>query len=1027
MWIQSFLTKIFNRPTVIADKVDENTNPINLDINVFSWNNDNTIWQPIANKKETVFNKVSDFFEKNIENTKVYNILDKWTDTLFPKVAVWKEVIKRTPNRIDWMANLVTTLPQTVITWIQKNNDKKKVVNTLLWLMYSNDKKQRNNVYETFSMWKWWEDQSLESLKLELQNIWVPWIYLEQITQDKLQGAINKDNKSLTELESKWFDIETKDIKWSFLSSINSEIEWFQWLDRKSAIPIANAISVYNPEIKNIEDVKRSMINNWVSEEYVNKITTWNIDKIYDKYTIWRDDRSIIETNTDGSFTKDDWLYRSSYDAEWNMISTEMSKSLSTNNKKLSALWLQVDTFSDLWARILENVVKNNPWARWNQINAIAMSALSATLWERDETIDHLVWTMRLIENAQESWNTDLASTLTTRLKEDIKVMNLWMNNLNELVDIKIENKLQWWLLKKYIKEEYNMSIDDFMKRDENGKVMDTEWLPVPDYIISRQVDSDAIDALKTTTQGTLQRWYRIATDWLSNATESFKKIPIHFQKWTVQAQIEDIGSFDPIPWYQPGELATRSVNSFLWWTDEAFALFAPDIILWFVSWWTSLVWEWVRLAWKWANAMKMVNTANRLIKYWDTIKDLNKYAKWFFNVANKAWEADKLGMYRWLITNLWMWLVRDLNGEARWQRLDPQRWNDFNVNFAITTMMIPWMLDWWRLIKSLRVWEDWISNIDILKTLAMDSLDSSWKIKTADRWMIQWYKKWRIKNIKDAEKIYNWLDAEWKKLYKTMLWAGILSNKMVEKEMFKNLGKAQTFWTAWLAISDIEAFAMQVGRALKNVWDPETQALTRRLAEQIANKEINFVDMLKEAYNLPQTVTLWNIRSTIQDSPEMLKNFDIAIKQAINNWTIDTLLKYVWWNDEFYSQMVQSVFWNRFLPSKQFSIKELDSAASKSWWTPLSDMFIKWDNWKYNELYRNFEDWKYTLNNNWLSKMMFPVQPSKIWLESQLWNWDYEWAARTISAYIWENVSNIVASEKLIRKIDELFSSKIC
>ncbi len=985
-----------------------------------------------ANKVIDKYNESKDLVEKweadNVWEAFYWTTLEPWVKRLKDKVDYIKQIREQKNLKEDvlleslwWDAKLYITYWWPIWMWDRNaiSVDWKGRALKIDWNQVNSKYfiETYNNILDNFVNT---EAPTLEWFKTSLKDNWFDDWFINNITKDSLEKAISIKYKWESKLEDNFWKLWVNQVHSEMTKLFKDEFGKINRFNESDVKNVSIYLDSFDIENWDINEFKKSLTNLWVKDEIVSSISQENIFNMKEKLDLWKDESGIIEIKDDWWYTQKQWWYNITFDWAWNLVEKEYVwwSLLSKSDLELTEMaWVVLydnNTYIKNMFDLVANIYKWE-WHTAEQLTTVAVDAAKALIDEIGDQKNHLKWTMELIKKARREWENDLADMLEGRLKESAVLFNLFQKNLYELTTIKLENKLVWRDLKKFIEKEYWMDITQFMKRDDKWNVIDTWWWTMADYIINQQVDSNAKYYVQSKNVSVLSKIYHSIVWWVDTALAPLKKPFVRLQNWTIRAQIHRIWWFDPIPWFQTWELWRRSYNQVAWISDEFLAFIAPEIIKAVSTWWASMVSAWLRIPW-------YINKTSK-IAYWlwktaDFIQDWNKAIRWVHSV----YKWDKINSF-WLwisyALNASMWALRDLNIEVQANRVDPERWDEFNTNLAIATMIVPRFFDWIRAAKSLGM-VDWISNFDVIRHMA------DWE---TSRWALNSVRKQAAKNLSDISKEYEWLSAKWRKDLKAMFGSSLIQQDAFMKRMAieKSITKADKMPNSplELALTDIELFAQKVWSWLKGMDSPEMLEKLALLKQTILDPAANLADVIKVVHDLPWEVRLWKLRSTLKDSPEATKKFSEYIRIAARRWELFNV-QYIWDIPELASS-VRYVFNDKFLPTKVFSATELNTAFKKAndlKWLPIRDVVDPKNRWIFwDDLWWG----KYRLSSDWKQQLWIREQPSKSWIVDSLNNWKMSELEKNVRAYLWKEYDNLVLDWEIIDDVSKILSNIIC
>ena len=168
---------------------------------------------------------------------------------------------------------------------------------------------------------------------------------------------------------------------------------------------------------------------------------------IKDTFDNWKFENNIQDITSEWNIVKEEWWILYTFDNEWNLIDTKKSEvgDMTLLQRQLKEYWLELDLSSDVIDAEIQEVAKNTLWKLWATQDEIAMvSAQSrAAFWDNyNDQLEWIEWNMRELNMELEKWDPKLAEELEGMMRENVKLLNNYKNNLLELVKIKIENQI---------------------------------------------------------------------------------------------------------------------------------------------------------------------------------------------------------------------------------------------------------------------------------------------------------------------------------------------------------------------------------------------------------------------------------------------------------------------------------------------------------------------------------------------------------------------------------------------------------
>lgn len=949
---------------------------------------------------------------------------------IFKKYLKARWISKEYINSIDQQVFADSFSDGKEISWVidKKNiylDDGSKIPLTIWWKK-TNISSFNNFFNSSFDEFLDSGDISVRNLKRILTEQLFPREFIDLMTEEKIEKLIVNRVKSTNILDKNRNEL----IWWETFDWMANIFKNEYWIITKFTVDeaktLAKEFDVLNLETTDSETFKKTLLSSWIREDIVAGLDDIKILEFKGKVDWWKTDNWIIDIKEDWWIVRTTWWYIYDFDWEWNLLKSErvewagisesdrrmMEYNMFFEDEQTDFGWL-LETF----APVAKEKYSNNSS---NELTAVVLDALKAYTTEKNEPMAHLKWTLLLIDKARRDWEEWLAVELETKLMWDVEIYNTYVRNLKELTKIKLREWLVWQELSSYIKDNYWMKITYFLKRDSDGKPIDTNWWNISDYIINKQVKNTNHYYKNSKNVSDWQEIYHTIISWLWETTAAWFKKPITWLQWltwawTVRAQIQAIWWFDPIPWLQPWELYRRTINQVWWLTDETLALLAPEILKTAMSWWASLVAWWASLLSKAAGASKLTTTASLLSKASNYTTKANKLARWVFVASESIWKADKTKLWLSFLLNAWMRWVRELNIETQFNRIDPERWESLNTNLALWTLLIPRIFDANRLVRNLWINSNWIATFDMLKHAQWKSV--SWgDLSKQRKFTSQAMSAWIQHNMEKLWEIFHMASKSEKETLNALFaWSAIMNKATLKEFMIK--------WVMWSAdnyISDVQALAWLIWKWIKATWDEDIMKLTKKIQNILKKEGINPADIFKEVNNIPWEVKMWKLTSSIADNEEAAKNLAAYMTDAIKKWNIVPRPQV---NPQM-KNLIDTIFDWKFLPEKKFDKWELITAWKKAEWTYLDKMF-KPENLSY--YFKEIDDWGkelYVLTDKWYDALWIPTSPSKTRLLNQLKEWDYNSLVKTLDWYLdwwWQAfVDDLPIIEKIL-------SDKLC
>lgn len=874
-----------------------------------------------------------------------------------------------------------------------------------------------------FEKWAENNDWNIDTLKTNLKDAWINNRLIRKITPETVSVASSILWKKDTLIKDAYIQ-ETTNLKNSITNNFDSvfRIPWMEYKNITSddGVKLFKTIDGLSWDISDINIFKQQLVDNGVSKETISKITNDNIDKLQQQYKFTKNNHKIESIDNNGNITTSDGKLKTTIDKDWNIIEEIWETSDQENNLLKQENFTQIS--KDLIKEYLLNkLYKLYPDATWDEISAIYADVYKTIEKEEWTVLDHINAMIKLKESAKIEWRQDIVDKLDKEIDKARPLVTAFQNNLLELTDIIIDNQLIWdKAINNYIKENYWMPVTEFMKRWQDGEQLNIWTRSIPDYIINLSTFADMKYSMETDTLSPEMKAYIFASDliwlWTSWIKTLTSIVTSPFKKWTYRAQVWWLSYMDTIPWFQAWENARRYMWQFRDISDETLALF-PWIMKWVVKWWLNV--------WKLATSIPWLSqyqTIRNIWKWIDTIRDINLFSKWIVNATLKwVWteaEVNKLWLIESAASNIARSIAKDLYIEWVVRRIDSERWEDWNRQLSLVTFALPYLFYVPWIIKSL--WLDgWISNIDIAKTL--------WTRKTSRTELNQLRKQYRNMSA-DLFKKYNSFDTKLQKQIKSDLWWWMVMTRAFADEMVLNSTKQwNEFIDFWNYIAnDPEWFIKNIGSYMKKWHSADTQKFIDWLKIIVNDPNTNIVDIIKYSYDLPWTISIMWMRSTIPDTAWATKVLADAIRNAASKWQIAPV-QFVWWGvDWVLSTYIKNVFGNKFLPSKKFTEWELLKAKDKAKWTPLEWLLSTNTEWKF-AMFKKQSDWKYILTKDWLKQLWVIDTPTTDKIIKHIDDEEYEELADYLWRILGRDVTNLTVEWWVIPKLKEFLSSKLC
>ena len=1034
-WADNAVTKVVNKETTPTDII---SNPIS------TWSK-----KPLVNlsepiKEESMFDKFKDIASKAIDfklnpiktsvsllnetknkpiNIVTSNIKHAWeniinTAKMWVNIIEWiwnKWVVK---NKLFWSKDLwLFNMATNIIIWqwpIQS-----KIKDVLFW--WINVKKDESLFSSVFVPWflKWTDDDvskvlnnwsSLQSndineLKTSLNNIWISKKYTDRINKDTVMDAMNFNSASQWKLNEKTSKI-THDFLLTDLSSTIDNVLWTQ-ISNQDAIKLAGNI------INNTWNISNDLTKIW-------KITQpEELKALQDNITSWKDNNEIETINSDGSYTQRIEWWLAYYDNKWNFIKSDK---WNYNTYRWQLLKdANAATYSDTyWEELYKKLAQMYPTSTETELRGLWANIILGLKWEIEDSEEQVVWALILYDTALREWDDRSAEQMKWDVSNLIYLHNNFVRNITELTTIKVDNKLEDDSdLNDYIKEHYWMSINQFLKRDENWKIINTQSHSMMNEIVDKSVAADSKYWMFSKKNNLLQKSYHGISNAIWSNASDIEDVVQYFQWWwSLGGQVENIAAMDVLSWYQKDELWKRSYYNVMWLSDELIWLAWFDIAISAAEIWVKTQWKLLSKIWWLSDEwLKLWKITSNILKEDGKISKATQAAKILFNSV-KWDDQKKISLVSNLIYKTAKWFYKDMYMEWAFNRLDPQRSDDLNTNLWIATLLLPRALDafstakWLWLAKITTI--DWVSNFDVIKNLKW-SAAKDWDSVSQAR---------KIINSNVSE--YNKLDeAIQMKLKKMLIWSYAIK-KAAQRSVLRNM-----FWEDMLetSLTDPELFTISIWKWIREISESKWEDLFwKEFANILQNdellKSLNLADIVKLWEDFPWEVTLWHIVSTVANTEKSKEKLSTVLRNLAQQNKLFTP-QYVWWW-KLRADKVQAVFWDKFLPWRQFTKWELVKYESNAQWDNIWFLFNKWPGEKYT-FFRETKDGKYILNDDWKAQLWIFTSPKIEDIKTKLDEWDIEWIWGSLKAYLWEQASDIIMKWEVLPKLQEILSSKIC
>lgn len=986
------------------------------------------------------FNDYSDFrWNKVKQRNKALSIFNnkfEWKDT--SNISEGDIIELKNEFRREWFSNDV--INEIDIDLI--NNSLNVWVDEWVW----DSLIVQSNWYEIFWLWqKWWMDKiisgktntlissfyeswdyTLENFKEIAKDLWFTDNYLEWVTKDSIERWLALYYNVNIKISKKQWDFMYDSVDNSMLSSFYK----YTWNDIETTKKLVNFLNT-DQDI-NKEDIKKQLLDLWLSETDLVKIGEDNIEWLKDTFDNWKFENNIQDITSEWNIVKEEWWILYTFDNEWNLIDTKKSEvgDMTLLQRQLKEYWLELDLSSDVIDAEIQEVAKNTLWKLWATQDEIAMvSAQSrAAFWDNyNDQLEWIEWNMRELNMELEKWDPKLAEELEGMMRENVKLLNNYKNNLLELVKIKIENQIvsekdlekylqnnvEWLEDIKWIRWFNQNTVSQFLKRDENWKVINTNGWNMADYIISRSVDFSTKFKSESDLSSATNKLYHKLVWWVLTDALAWTKKPFTWGLWllwfdTLAAQVGEIWALDPRPWMQRRDIWRNTFYNVADVSDEFAAFFLWDIV---ITGWAWFVKKVITLP----KYLTKFNKVSQVAKSIDNITDMNKVVssilKWY-----KWNKAKSIELWVSWISNLWLYLLRDANIEVQANRIDPDRWQDFNTNLAIWTLIAPRFFDARRALKaSWLIWW-WISNFDVVTSM---NSSMTWKQasnirKELNKAASSWFT--------EVDKGYWKLTEEWRKTLKANIWSSMIVNKEFKKQLT----------LAWIKrdpidimIDDPELFYKYIWKTFKNLaTDKEINWVVDWLIDIINRKDYTPADVISYLNDIPWQVSIGSLVKRMPDTNWSQKVLSDIIKEASSKWELFNV-QYVW-DDIFLWESIKYVFWTKFTPWKVFTNRELNVARSRAddiQWKPIQNILDeKFFDWYWLKV----DDW-YILNKQGRNALWIYEAPSKWSIKRDLAAGDRKSLWESMVALYWKWADSYAAEGWIIDSIEKILSDKIC
>lgn len=1013
VWKNEIITEPIS--TEVDDKTEEdnkfnisNINPFNLGIGKVA----SFIWDKFSEADELRNSWQADNIWEWVYWTTLEPLV-KEVKTLYDWIKLWREGKQLQEDVLE--ISVWWDISKIWRSWWWVNIDWNRIPTKLWWktVPVKEYVESYSNAFQSWLNSSEAGNHTLEDFQLKLKESWFSDALINSIEKDELEEWLVKYFWGTKELNESFWLLQGTRLQRSMTNIVSDELWSANRFNSSSIKSVLNSLDTFDIEEWDLWDFKQTLLNDWVNQDVVDKLNENNVSLIKNKINDWKTENWITEIKNDWWYIQIESWYKNEFDWEWNLLSSDYIwwTELSSQELELNKIaWTNLLDPNAIKENLLETVRKTHEGSDYNQteLTTVWADAYQAFSNEINDQKDHLLWTMELIKKERREWNEELANKMEKELRESAKLFNIFQQNVYDLTKIKIENKLVWRDLEKYIYNKYWVKITQFMKKDGKWWYIDTNGWAMADYIINKQVDINNMYYMQSDNVSDTWRAYHAIVWTLDSILSPLKKPFTRIMKGTVRAQIEDIGAFDPVPWRQPWELWRRTSNKFFGISDEALSFLAPEIIKVTATWWTSLLASWVSWLSKLSKITWLSNVWYKLSKTSNYIKDINKATKWIISA------------YKWdEVNTLWLWInyilnwakraTREMNIEVQSNRIDPERWDEFNTNLAAITLVAPWFFDAKALAKSFWL-SDWISHYDVLKSMTD---------KEVDWWRLKSVRDMAAKNLKDLSVYYETAWARAQRELKLLAWNSLLAKKTYLKSAAIN-SAIENPVKVWL--TNAEVMWTYLGKGLKDMGDKEIVETAAILKQIIEDPTKNLADVIKVVENLPWRVTLWKISSTVPDSAEAIKKLSTQMTESIRNWEMFPV-KYVG-DDVKMSSAIQNVFWGKFLPSRVFTKWDIAKASGKAKWTFLESIF---DEKFFDTYWEDLWNWKFTLTSQGKRNLWVIEQPTKSWIANDVGNWNIEALKEKIRAYLWNDYEWLVMDWEIINNISKVLSDTIC